>query len=122
MADTEKRKRDPHPTPAGISQFEAAERRGMLRQQNQPHATAVSYNARQQTITIELNTGASWSLPVRYLQGLNEANARQLAKVEISSGGYGLYWPDLDVDLSVGGLLAGRYGSEAFMAQQATRS
>ncbi|MDX2223212.1 MAG: DUF2442 domain-containing protein, partial [Rhodospirillaceae bacterium] len=29
--------------------------------------------------------------------------------------GYGLHWPDLDVDLSVPGLLAGLFGTRAYI-------
>ncbi len=33
--------------------------------------------------------------------------------------GYGLHWEALDADLSVPGLLAGRFGTQAFMARRA---
>jgi len=38
---------------------------------------------------------------------LLEASPEQRAHYEISGGGIGLHWPELDEDLSVAGLLAG---------------
>lgn len=33
--------------------------------------------------------------------------------------GYGLHWPDLDVDVTVGGLLVGVFGTRSYMARLA---
>jgi len=44
-----------------------------------------------------------------------------LSAVEILGAGYGLHWEALDVDVSVPGVLAGLFGTRAFMARQAGR-
>jgi hypothetical protein len=41
---------------------------------------------------------------------LKKASAEQLNNIEIICNGTGLHWPDLDEDLSVTGIMEGRYG------------
>jgi len=48
--------------------------------------------------------------PVYLNEKLRSATPEQLAHIEIICGGTGLHWPDLDEDLSVTGILEGRYG------------
>lgn len=43
----------------------------------------------------------------------------QLAAVELLGQGYGLHWEELDVDLSLPGLMAGLFGTKAWMARRA---
>jgi hypothetical protein len=45
-----------------------------------------------------------------------------LAAVEILGNGYGLHWEALDADISVPGLLAGIFGTKAYMARLAGRT
>jgi hypothetical protein len=52
-------------------------------------------------------------------QGLETATDEDLAAVEILGAGYGLHWEALDVDLSIPGLLAGLFGTKAYMARRA---
>ena len=56
------------------------------------------------------------TFPARLAQGLENATDDELAAVEILGLGYGLHWEALDADLSVPGLLAGRFGTKAYMA------
>ena len=51
--------------------------------------------------------------------GLETASQDQIAAFELLPNGYGLHWEDLDLDLSVPGLLAGLFGSSAYMAHRA---
>ena len=44
---------------------------------------------------------------------LSKAKLYQLKNIEISSSGYGLYWPDLDEDLSIDGLIGKRNSIES---------
>jgi len=41
---------------------------------------------------------------------LKNATEKQLRYIEIICGGTGLHWPDLDEDLSITGIVKGRYG------------
>jgi hypothetical protein len=48
--------------------------------------------------------------PVYLNEKLRTATKEQLENIEIICGGTGLHWPDLDEDLSVIGIIEGRYG------------
>jgi len=50
---------------------------------------------------------------------LEDAADDQLAEIEVLGAGYGLHWESLDVDLSIPGLLAGIFGTSAYMARRA---
>jgi hypothetical protein len=43
---------------------------------------------------------------------LQNATKEQINNIEIICGGTGLHWPDLDEDLSVAGIIEGRYGEK----------
>lgn len=103
------------------SEFEAATRRG-IRPKGEPRAVAVHYDATSRQIIVELDSGASFSVPVDKAQDLENASDNDLAEVEILGDGYGLHWEKLDVDFSVAGLAAGIFGTAKYMAQQAGRA
>ncbi|MDP4187226.1 MAG: DUF2442 domain-containing protein [Bacteroidota bacterium] len=48
--------------------------------------------------------------PVEANEKLKNATDRQRNNIEIICKGTGLHWPDLDEDLSVIGIMEGRYG------------
>ena len=48
--------------------------------------------------------------PVDANKKLKNATDIQRSNIEIICGGTGLHWPDLDEDLSVTGIIEGRYG------------
>ena len=48
--------------------------------------------------------------PVSVNTKLNNADEQQRKNIEIICGGTGLHWPDLDEDLSVIGIMEGRFG------------
>jgi hypothetical protein len=63
-----------------------------------------------------------FAFPPRLAQGLESATEAQLGQIEILGAGYGLHWEALDVDLTIPGLMAGLFGTRAYMAQQAGRA
>jgi hypothetical protein len=81
-----------------------------------PHAVAVRYDRQADRIVVTLNTRVDLSFSPRDAQGLENANAEQLAVVEITPPGFGLHWPKLDADLYVPALLGGILGSRRWMA------
>jgi hypothetical protein len=85
-------------------------------------AVAARYDARKKRVMVELANGSSFAFPPGLAQGLADARPADLAEIEISPMGTGLHWPRLEADLSVEGLLAGVFGSRAWMRQHAARA
>ncbi|HUY94185.1 MAG TPA: DUF2442 domain-containing protein [Terracidiphilus sp.] len=75
------------------------------------------YSARSDRFLLRTTSGVSHFIPRKLLQGLSNASADELTRIELLGHGTGLYWPELDVAHSVSGLLAGVYGSERWMKQ-----
>lgn len=48
--------------------------------------------------------------PIDLNEKLRHSNPTHLRNIEITCNGTGLHWPDLDEDLSVVGIMEGRYG------------
>jgi hypothetical protein len=57
-------------------------------------------------MNVELSDGRTLGVPLAWFPRLSEANQKQLEKYELSA--LGVHWEDLDEDISVAGLLAGR--------------
>ena len=102
--------------------IDAALRRGQERQANEPRAIAARYDSSVDRVIVELANGCMFAFPPALAQGLEAASPEQLASVEILGRGYGLHWEDLDVDLSLPGLMAGIFGTKAWMARQGGKS
>lgn len=97
------------------SEIDAALECGRLARQAEPRAASARYDRESGSIIVELTNGCTFAFPPRIAQGLETATDDELATVEILGAGYGLHWEVLDADLSVAGLLAGRFGTKAFM-------
>ena len=100
------------------AQFEDAVRRGAHDLAIKPRARAARYDRDSGRIVIDLVNGATFSFPASLAQGLERASAEQLEAVEVAGAGFGLHWEELDADLTVEGLLAGRFGSARYMADR----
>lgn len=84
---------------------------------NEPRATSVRYEPERHEVVIEFADGARLAVPANNLQGLESARPEELAQVEVTPSGSGLHWEALDVDMSVPGLVAGVFGTKAWMAE-----
>jgi hypothetical protein len=93
--------------------------RGRIARQTEPRAASVRYDSKTSRIVIDLTNGCVFAFPPHLAQGLEQATDEELAAVEVLGAGYGLHWEALDVDLSVPGLLAGLFGTRAYMARKA---
>jgi hypothetical protein len=76
----------------------------------QTHAVAARHENGQ--ICVELADGREIRFPISKNRRLRHAAPEQLNHIEIICNGTGLHWPDLDEDLSVLGILEGRFGLE----------
>ncbi len=56
---------------------------------------------------VELADGRKLGIPLAYFPRLLNATKEQLEKYEISGGGTGLHWDEINEDISVKGLLMG---------------
>ena len=77
---------------------------------NVPEATVVSAN--EDTLTAELSDGRTISVPLSWYPRLLHATPQERSNWELIGGGQGIHWPDLDEDISIEGLLAGRKSGE----------
>jgi hypothetical protein len=97
-------------------EFERAKRRGTGLLAAAPTAVAARYDRRLRRVVIRLNSGLDVAFSPRDAQGLEDARPSQLREIEISPSGFGIYFPRLDVDIYLPGLLQGFLGSRAWMA------
>ena len=82
------------------------------------YAVSARYDRRNERLVIGLNTGVQLTVPVSLVEELADADAADLAEIEISPAGLGLHWPRLDADVYVPALLQGVFGTKAWMARQ----
>lgn len=66
----------------------------------------------RQALVVTLSDGRSLTAPLTWYPRLLHGTPRELAHYELIGDGEGIRWPELDEDLSVEGLLAGRQSQE----------
>ena len=76
-----------------------------------PEAETVAMT--EDTLTAELADGRTISVPLAWYPRLVHATPEERNNWQLIGGGQGIHWPDLDEDLSVEGLLAGRPSGES---------
>ena len=101
------------------AEIDAALEHGKAARLHEPRAAAARYDRQLDRVIVELANGCTFAFPPRLAQGLENATEDQLAQVEILGAGYGLHWEALDANLSIPGLLAGLFGTVAYMARRA---
>ena len=65
--------------------------------------------AEKRMIYLELTDGRIVGFPADRFQILSQASENQLKEVQVEVGGYALRWEMLDEDLTVAGVVAGRF-------------
>jgi hypothetical protein len=60
-------------------------------------------------IFLELTDGRVFGFPAERFQILSQASDEQLKEVRLEVGGHALRWEELDEDLTVAGVVAGRF-------------
>jgi hypothetical protein len=61
----------------------------------------------EDSLVVDLMDGRTISVPLAWYPRLLSATPEQLRNWQISGGGYGIHWPEIDEDLSTEGLLRG---------------
>jgi len=77
---------------------------------NEPRARRVSVTA--DTLVVDLVDGRTISVPVAWYPRLAHGTSAERAKWRFIGEGEGIHWPELDEDISIEGLLAGRPSGE----------
>jgi len=73
-------------------------------------AKALAASVLGDRVVVHLSDDREVSFPWSRNRKLRSATPAQRAKVELICDGTGLHWPELDEDLSVLGILEGRFG------------
>ena len=69
---------------------------------------AVAVRSDDENLWVTLQDGRQLVVPLAYFPRLLHATADQRNRYELSGGGRGIHWDELDEDISVGGLLLGQ--------------
>jgi hypothetical protein len=72
-----------------------------------PGERIVNVRVDEHTVSADLADGRTISAPLAWFPRLLHATPDQRANWQLSGGGFGVHWPDLDEDLSSAGLLRG---------------
>ena len=108
--------RDAFATRAVDAQLEVAAAAAVDRRRHGDLARSVSFDARTRRLRVELKSGLGLLVPVDRVEGLAGLPASAIRAVRIVGQGYAMHWPALDLDVSVPALVAGCFGSRAWMA------
>ena len=77
------------------------------------HAQALRVAVTDDTLTVDLVDGRTVSVPLAWYPRLAHGTAADRSNWRLIGRGEGIHWEDLDEDISVEGLLAGRHSNES---------
>ena len=78
---------------------------------NEVRATQIKVD--DTTLTVDLADARTISVPLAWFPRLSHGTAKERNHWRFIGGGAGIQWPDLDEDISVASLLAGRKSAES---------
>jgi hypothetical protein len=73
---------------------------------------AQSITFSEDSMTVNLDGGCTLSVPLAWYPRLLHGTRHEREKYALIGAGEGIHWPELDEDISVEGLLAGRHSAE----------
>jgi len=76
-----------------------------------PAATNVGVT--EDTLTVDLSDGRTISVPLAWYPRLAHGTPEERVKWRLIGRGEGIHWPELDEDISVEGLIAGKPSGES---------
>ena len=74
--------------------------------------TATSVSVTEDSLTVDLSDGRTIVVPLPWFPRLLHGTAAERTNFRLVANGSGIHWPDLDEDISIEGLLAGRRSGE----------
>lgn len=69
---------------------------------------AVAVEVSDTALHVVLDDGRELSVPLAWFPRLRDGSRKARANWELIGRGEGIHWPDLDEDISIAGLIAGR--------------
>jgi hypothetical protein len=75
--------------------------------------TAEDLRVTDDTLSVDLSDGRTVSVPLAWFPRLTYATEAERRNWRLIGKGYGIHWEDLDEDISIEGLLAGRPSGES---------
>ena len=77
------------------------------------HPLATNVAVADDTLTVHLSDGRSISVPLGWYPRLKNGSDAERSQWRLIGRGEGIHWPELDEDISVEGLIAGRPSGES---------
>ena len=74
---------------------------------------AIDVAGSKDTLSVDLSDGRTISVPLAWFPRLQYATVAERKKWRFIGKGQGIHWPDIDEDISVEGLLAGKPSGES---------
>ena len=75
--------------------------------------TALRVEITDDTITVDLSDGRTLSAPLAWYPRLSHGTPDERKHWRLVAEGFGIHWPDLDEDVSIENLLAGKRSAES---------
>jgi hypothetical protein len=79
------------------------------------------YDPINELVMIETTCGVRWGIPKARIPAIAKASAEELVQLTLSPSGDGIHWEELDVQLSVPGLLVDALGAGTLAKELARR-
>ncbi|HEY7770961.1 DUF2442 domain-containing protein [Longimicrobium sp.] len=77
------------------------------------HVEATSVRVTETELMVDLTDGRTVSVPLAWYPRLAHATPEERGRWRLIGRGEGVHWPDVDEDISIAGLLAGRPSGES---------
>ncbi len=76
-------------------------------------AKIIAVSIDDDTLTVDLEDGRTISVPIGWYPRLAHGTPAERENFQVSGAGFGIYWPDLDEDIGVEGMLLGKKSTES---------
>ena len=85
--------------------------------ENERSASKISFGTGGKSVILNFSDGLMITFPTSLIKELREASASDILKGYLTASGDAIHWDDLDAHYTVVGLLAGRFGTQAWMKE-----
>ncbi len=75
--------------------------------------SAENVTTTEDTLSVDLSDGRTILVPTAWYPRLSHAEPKERENWQLIGGGHGIHWEDIDEDISIEGLLAGKSSGES---------